>query len=140
MDKLKYFIIALIINNNIPSAKNDGKDNEEKEFYTEYKEKTKGKIQNVGSISDFELAQICLQKFYIYYSLIYDESIINTSSEVKFNLDYYKGVLCDLLTTDYIEKHEITKENINEKLPESKYDTVEIYNIYYVTNYENSKV
>lgn len=153
MDKIKYFIIALIItiliavisiiliiNSNIPSAKNDGKDNEEREFYTEYKEKNKGKIQTVDSISDFELAQVCLQKFYIYYSLIFDESIINLDESVEFNSDYYKRVLCDLLTTEYKDRHEITSENVNVKLEKNNFDTVEIYNIYYVTNFQGSKV
>lgn len=153
MDKLKYFIVALIIiiliavisivliiNNSIPSAKNDGKDNEEREFYTEYKEKNKGKIQTVDSISDFELAQVCLQKFYIYYSLIFDESVINLDESVEFNLDYYKRALCDLLTTEYKDNHGITSENVNSKLEKNNFDTVEIYNIYYVTNFENSKV
>ncbi len=153
MNRLKYLIILfiliiiiaivsimLVINANISKDKRDGNDTEEREFVTEYKNQNRGKVQNITSISDFELAQICLQKFYIYYSLIFDESIINAGENVEFNLDYYKSALSNLLTSEYREKYGITIENIDTILGKNEYDSVEIYNMYYVTNFENTKV
>lgn len=153
MNRLKYLIILLIliiiiaivsivlvINVNASKDKRDGNDTEEREFVTEYKNQNRGKVQNITSISDFELAQICLQKFYIYYSLIFDESIINAGENVEFNLDYYKSALSNLLTSEYREKYGITIENIDTILGKNEYDSVEIYNMYYVTNFENTKV
>lgn len=153
MNRLKYLIILLIliiiiaivsimlvINANISKDKRDGNDTEEREFVTEYKNQNRGKVQTITSISDFELAQICLQKFYIYYSLVFDESIINAGENVEFNLEYYKSALSNLLTYEYREKYGITIENIDTILGKNEFDSVEIYNMYYVTNFENTKV
>lgn len=138
---LAFIIVILIITKIISDRNNlDGSDTQLRDFVVEEMEATKGKIQNVSSISDYELARVCIQKFYTYYSQIYDENIINASDDIEFNLNYYKEKLYELFTDEYIQNHEITKENIDTKLEKNDYDLVEIYNIYYVTNYENVKV
>lgn len=153
MKNLKYYIIAfivvvfiaiisiiIVVKNNVPTKKNDGKDTEDRDFVIEKKEATKGKIQSIDSISDYELARVCLQKFYENYIIIFDENIINADKDYEYNLDYYKTKLAEIMTDEYKDKYGIDSSNINQKLKKCNYDYVEIYKIYYATNYGKTKV
>ena len=132
-------VISIIVVINKFSFKDDGNDVEERDFVKEKIEATKGKIQPVDSISDFELARICLQKFYIYYAALYDDNIGEESLN-ESDLEYYKSEIASVLTDNYKEKYGIDSSNIDQKLKRCDCEIVEIYNVYYATNYGDTKV
>lgn len=136
-------IISVSVNNNKRNIPTDNKVNEYNELINDidntdkFKQKNTGKVQKITSISDYELAYICISKFYNYYAMMYDE-IINENP--IYNNDYYSQKVYNMLSKQYKEKYNISKDNIKEKLDKIEYLNVEIYTLYYITNYEDSKV
>ena len=136
-------VLAIIIVSKInyldPSL--DGMDNEKREFVAEYEEATKENIQPISNISEFELVRTCIQKFYIYYELVFDEESLDLSEEVNIeNISNYKSQLYNFLSKQYIDKYGITTDNINSKLKKIDNTNVEIYYANYITNYEKVNI
>ena len=125
-------VVTLIINNNTTS---DGTDNYIRDDTIEETKKYRNKIQKVNDIASFNTVKICLQKFYMYYSRLYNEDVIN-SDNADLNLEYYKKVVYDFLSNDYITRNEITEENIDSKLEKISDVNVEVYNMFYISNYD----
>ena len=105
-------VVIVIINKDKPDVTYD--DGFVQNSIKEEVELKSGKVTTVSSISEYELARVCLNKFYIYYYNIFDENIINAEGE--FDLNYYKEQLYNFLSKDYINRHEITIDNIDKKL------------------------
>lgn len=101
---------------------------------------TTGKIQGVQSITYYDVVRNAIQKLYFTIGELHDPEVIN-SQEEGTNLDSVKAIVYSMLSKDYINKHDITLENIDSKLPNIPTEVnIEIYNCYYMTRYESSDV
>lgn len=139
MNKKSIFFILLIIiaiiiifilfyNNRKPDlseSEHDSPENEERIETTIYK------IQKIDNISDYYTLKSIIGKYYLYYSRAFGGNDSDSNSN-------YNEALCNMLSPKYLEKYNINSQNIKEHLTEKKDFTVEIYNSYYTTNYNNS--
>ena len=133
-------VLLLIIIPKIMKAykqRNDGSDTELRKEAIEAYEKTKGKIQEVSSLTEYEMARLCLQKFYYYYAEIFDDSLKEYGEDYEFNLEYYQNKILGFLLPKYIESHELDSSNVSEKMPRVTQSVVEIYDMYKLTQYNN---
>ena len=102
------------------------------EFFSETIEKT---LQQVTERNNFYIVQSCVEKFYTYYSEIYDEEyegyLIN-SEEDKQNVKNKRiEKVFKMLDEEYINKTEMTLENFTSKMPKIKNTTLIINDMYY---------
>lgn len=90
----------------------------------EMRNETSGKVIRLKSVSDLYTVKTCLSKFFMQCSYLNSD-------------DVAKEIVYSMLNNDYINIIGITLDNISEKLGEYEDSTVEIYNIYKLTYYEN---
>ena len=119
--------LVILIKNNfnkytLPNAK-DAVDEDISEV-EENHNKTKGKIQKVSNIGEYNLVKSCLQKFYIYYFENYD---LKPVDELLYFFD-----------ENYLLRNDINMSNFKSKVKKlENRKNVEIYYLNYLTNYDN---
>lgn len=86
-------------------------------------------LVEVTDRNNYYMVKNCVNKFYQYYSLLYEN--IDEENAVK---------LYNLLDEEYLEFKGITEENIEDILPEIKYCVVNIYNMYVSEPNENISI
>ena len=89
------------------------------------------------SLTDHEMARLCLQKFYYYYAEIFDDSLKEYGEEYEYNLEYYQNKILGFILPKYIESHELVSSNVSEKMPKVSQSVVEIYDMYKLTENNN---
>ncbi len=92
------------------------------------------KVEYVSSRNNYFAVKSCIDKYFVYYSTIYDfgnDRYVDelSSADRKVVQQENAESLYDLLDSDYIEERKITKENILTKLKEMKSSTVDITNM-----------
>ncbi len=90
----------------------------------EIMEKTSGKITTLNSRGTLYTVKTCLSKFFMQCALLNDD-------------DGVSDIIYSMLNNKYIEDMGITIENIKDKFSGYEDSTVEIYNIYKLTYYDN---
>lgn len=122
-------IIILIYNSynkpDLSESDHDSPENEERINTTIYR------LQKIDNISDYYTLKTVIGKYYLYYSRAF-------GGDDSDGGDNFNEALCNMLSPKYIERYDITSENIKQHLQEKKDFSVEIYNSYYTTNYNNS--
>lgn len=100
----------------------------------EYQEATKMKLQKVQGMTEYYTVLNCVNKFYVYYSSIYDPS-----SEISPEASVSK--IYKLLDESYIKKYNVTEESLKNKLIPISIDVeVNVEDMLYATMYENISV
>lgn len=83
-------------------------------------------LKNIYNRNDYYIVQNCVNKFYLYNALMYDDSESMLSKEEAENQKKSIGKeLYNMLDTEYTELKNITKENISSKL--SKINSSKVY-------------
>lgn len=97
------------------------------------------KIHAVTTKNDFYTVKNCVEKFYTYYSLIYDNEIMTEElNENTNNQENDAESIYNMLDKDYINFKQITEDNILTKLPEIKTNVVININEMYVSEKTNN--
>ena len=103
----------------------------------EYNDRVKYKLQNIDNVTEYYTLKTIISKFYINYSRIFggdkDDSLIND------NTDYNK-VVYSFLSKEYIEKNNISENNLTEIFPEIRNKDIELEQVYYIYDLERIKV
>ena len=89
------------------------------------------KIQRLNSYVELNTVKNCIQKFYSNY---FSTNISDYSDEQKNN---YKEIVYNMLSKEYIEKNNILKQNIISMYENVKECSIEIYNVYTLSQYIN---
>lgn len=127
------------------------KPDETSPYIEQQRNETKGKLVKVNNITDLYIAKTCIQKYLENYSAISavgsisGEENINTNNTAiqiadpsERNKEHFTNSTISMLGNDYINKKGITKDNINREDFILNNLSIEIYNLYYLTNYENT--
>lgn len=100
----------------------------------EYREATKMELQKVQGMTEYYTVLNCINKFYVYYSSIYD-STSEISPEASMSKIY------KLLDESYIKEYNVTEESLKNKLNPISIDVeVNVEDMLYATMYENISV
>lgn len=142
-------VIVLIVN--IVKIAHKDKLDDVAEPVQEYINQTKGKLVKVDNITDLYCAKKCIQKYYENYCAITainkytSEEDINISTNTAIqaaeekdrNAEYFTDVAYSMIAKDYATKKNITKDNMLEQSRGYENVTIEIYNLYMLTEYED---
>ena len=123
-------LIILNINNqpeNDDQYVRDGTVSEQIDYINEWK----GKINNITDLGDYYILKNIINKYYLDYSTLFSEDISEDDSST---------IMFDILAKDYIDKYQITKDNIKEHFPQITENEVYLLEGYVVSNFENKKI
>lgn len=141
-------IIIVTIINNI----NKDKPDEIADVVQQYENETRGKLVKVDNLTDLYTVKVCIQKYYENYCAINciskynsgesdigltSNTAIQLADENNRNKDYFKDVTYSMLAPDYINKLSINKDNLTKDDRGFENISVEIYNLYCITEYED---
>lgn len=143
-------LLIVIISSIVKLAHKDKVDNVA-EPVQDYINQTKGKLVKVDNITDLYLAKRCLLKFFENYFAITaidkytSEEAISISANTAIqaadaenrNSQYFKDVAFSMLAKDYVTKKNVSKDNMLEQGKGYENATVEIYNLYMLTEFED---
>ncbi len=144
-------ILLIIMISMLMNILNKDRPDQTSPFIEEQREETKGKLVKVNNLTDLYIAKTCIQKYFENYSAIKcidlysDDSeeytgntVIQITDPANRNKDYFMNTAYSMLGKDYVNTKNITKESLNNNNPGLKNISIEIYNLYYLTQYEDT--
>lgn len=94
-----------------------------------------GKIQKVNTPNELYQVKSCILKYYLNYAATYGKNTITEVSGEEYNAEEYKNSTYNMLAPKYIDKNNITVENINSQSNDILEPEIEIYSVYSLSNY-----